>query len=263
MTRTFVLILTHAVSSIASLASSATVTTDHVTYPSFVVTSTPLPACPSSALCAHTICVEEVHVLGTKTITEVTTVVSTLIKPVTSWTTTTSTVTVLGQDCTVTSHRVTSKYDTATVAVTETSFVTIDSVVYATATVIETVSQLCGPTTGPSPPIGNGEPTPISDNGPTPDPGPPIDSGSPSPAETFVTILEWEADWVSHWTSASQVASTQVPLPITRTATVEANPIPSRVTFPLCARDGKLTYSFLQGDGWDVSCLCHYRILNS
>jgi hypothetical protein len=79
MMRTFIFILTYVVSSIASLTSSPTITTDHVTYPSFVVTSTPLPACPSSALCAHTVCVEEVHVLGTKTVTEITTVVSTLV----------------------------------------------------------------------------------------------------------------------------------------------------------------------------------------
>jgi hypothetical protein len=166
---------------------------------------------------------------------------------VTSWTTTTSTVTVLGKDCTVTSHRVTSKYETSTVAVTETSFVTIDSVVYATATVIETVSQLCGPTTGPSPPI-------VSD-GPTTGPSPPIVSDGPTSnqVESFVTILEYEADYSKDKTSVALTSSTTLPLPITRTATVDENPDPSWVSSSLCDDDWKMTYSFLQGYGWDVS----------
>ncbi|RBA10493.1 hypothetical protein FPRO05_05082 [Fusarium proliferatum] len=232
----------------ASSISSPPITTDYATYPSFVVTSSPLPACPSNALCAHTVCIEEVHVLGTKTVTEVTTVVSTLIKPVTSWSTITSTVTVPGKDCTVTSHRVTSKYDTATVSLTETSFVTIDSVVYATKTVIETVSQLCEAATGPTLPISTGDPIPVTSDGPQP-----IVTGGPdsSAAQSSVTIVEWEADYVTAWTVASLALSTQIPLPIPRTATVDENPNPGRVTLPQCAREGKLTYSFLQGYGWD------------
>ncbi|KAF5697967.1 hypothetical protein FMUND_15232 [Fusarium mundagurra] len=260
--RILISILTYVVSSIASSISSPPITTDYVTYPSLVVTSSPLPACPSNALCAHTVCIEEVHVLGTKTVTEVTTVVSTLIKPVTSWITTTSTVTVPGKDCTVTSHRVTSKYDITTVSLTETSFVTIDSVVYATKTVIETVSELCGIATGPTPPIDS--PIPITSDGPQPivtdGPSPtttdgpsPITTNGPDPnaAQSSVIIVEYEADYVTAWTSAPIVLSTEIPLPIPRTATVEENPNPGRVTLPQCASEGKLTYSFLQGYGWD------------
>lgn len=171
----------------------------------------------------------------------------------TSWSTITSTVTVPGKDCTVTSHRVTSKYDTATVSLTETSFVTIDSVVYATKTVIETVSQLCEAATGPTLPISTGDPIPVTSDGPQP-----IVTGGPdsSAAQSSVTIVEWEADYVTAWTVASLALSTQIPLPIPRTATVDENPNPGRVTLPQCAREGKLTYSFLQGYGWDVSYLC-------
>ncbi|KAF4948574.1 hypothetical protein FGADI_9569 [Fusarium gaditjirri] len=254
--RILIFILTYVVSSIASSISSPSVTTNYVTSPSFVVTSSPLPACPSDALCAHTVCIEEVHLLGTKTVTEVTTVVSTLIKPVTSWITTTSTVTVPGKDCTVTSHRVTSKYDTATVSLTETSFVTIDSVVYATKTVIETVSQLCDAATGPTAPSSTDGPIQITSDGPQPivtDGPSPVTTDGPdsSAAQSSVTIMEWEADYVTAWTMASLVLSTQIPLPIPRTATVDENPNPGRVTLPQCASEGKLTYSFLQGYGWD------------
>ncbi|KAK2684779.1 hypothetical protein QWA68_016608, partial [Fusarium oxysporum] len=160
------------------------------------------------------------------------------IRPVTAWTTTTSTVTVLGKDCTVTSHVITSEYDITTVEATTTNYVTIDSTVYATATVLETVSQLCAPTPHPDPvPVRPGE-----GGGQEPMPGPVVSS---------VTILEYEADYVSDQTSVALTSSTTLPLPITRTATVDENSTPSRVTSPLCADDGKLTYSFLQGYGWD------------
>ncbi|KAF4495838.1 hypothetical protein FAGAP_8023 [Fusarium agapanthi] len=213
------------------------VTTTSTTYPSFVITSTPLPACPSNVLCAHTVCIEEVHVLGTKTVTTTTTVLSTLIKPVTIWTTETSTTTVPGKDCTVTSHIITSRYDTSTVEATTTNFITIDSTVYATTTVVETVSQLC-------------------DTTPKPDPSPGSSAGDDStsdPVTSSVTILEYELDYKKRDTpnSVSLTSSTTLPLPITRTATVDENPTPSRVSQPICAQAGKLTYSLLQGHGWD------------
>ncbi|KAG7410178.1 hypothetical protein Forpi1262_v017690 [Fusarium oxysporum f. sp. raphani] len=73
----------------------------------------------------------------------------------------------------------------------------------------------------------------------------------PGPVVSSVTILEYEADYFKDKTSVALTSSTTLPLPITRTATVDENPTPSRVSLPLCARDGKLAYSFLQGYGWD------------
>ncbi|KAF5721893.1 hypothetical protein FMUND_3377 [Fusarium mundagurra] len=237
MKSSLLVILSNLIWGVVSQEASLLVTTTSTTYPSFVITSTPLPACPSNVLCAPTVCIEEVHVLGTKTVTTTTTVLSTLIKPVTIWTTETSTTTVPGKDCTVTSHVITSKYDTSTVEATTTNFITIDSTVYATTTVVETVSQLCDPT-------------------PKPDPSPESSAGHDSTSDPFrssVTILEYELDYKKRDTpnSVSLTSSTTLPLPITRTATVDENPTPSRVSQPICARSGYLTYSFLQGYGWD------------
>ncbi|KAF5564339.1 hypothetical protein FPANT_14190 [Fusarium pseudoanthophilum] len=237
MKPSLLVILSNLIWGVVSQQAPLLVTTTSTTYPSFVITSTPLPACPSNVLCAHTVCIEEVHVLGTKTVTTTTTVQSTLIKPVTIWTTETSTTTVPGKDCTVTSHVITSRYDTSTVEATTTNFITIDSTVYATTTVVETVSQLCDPTPKP-------DPSPESSAG---------DDSTSDPVASSVTILEYELDYKKRDTpnSVSLTSSTTLPLPITRTATVEENPAPSRVSQPICARSGKLTYSFLQGYGWD------------
>jgi hypothetical protein len=81
MKPTLLLILSNLIWGVVSQEASLLVTTTSTTYPSFVITSTPLPACPSNVLCAHTVCIEEVHVLGTKTVTTTTTVLSTLVRP--------------------------------------------------------------------------------------------------------------------------------------------------------------------------------------
>lgn len=149
-----------------------------------------------------------------------------------------------------------------------TNYVWINTTLYATATVMETVYHLCAPTTipwTPTPPGGDLGQKPIVTIV-EPLPGTTSNTSLVPPVTSSVTILEHEADYAKDKTAVVVTFSTTLPLPITRTETIEANPTPGRAMKMSCALDGKLTYHFLHGYDWDVSIfppLYHIYLANS